>query len=185
MAGGRISKAKYRMVESQKPDSEVADSTKRLASRFYQLKTGDARIRQYLHWAKIRPDGQWWWCKHPLQTRDHLFKVCRHRRGTTVVLTHTLLHGIGRRGVGGRGALFFISFPLSSSLAAFIFSWDRPGRRAKGSLQRASTARTTDRKTGQNVRRHDVYRSNASMVKQKKNPLAPTWRRRKMARSGS
>jgi len=47
-AGGRISKAKYRMAKSQKPDSEVANRTKRLASRFYQLKTGHARIGQYL-----------------------------------------------------------------------------------------------------------------------------------------
>jgi len=75
-AGGRISKAKYRMAKSQKPDSEVANSTKRLASRFYQLKTGHARIGQYLHWAKVRPDAQCWWCKCPSQTRDHLFKVC-------------------------------------------------------------------------------------------------------------
>jgi len=48
-AGGRISKAKYRVAKSQKPDSEVANSTKRLASRFYQLKTAHARIGQYLH----------------------------------------------------------------------------------------------------------------------------------------
>ena len=38
----------------------------------------------------------------------------------TAVLTHALLHGIGRRGVGRRGALSFISFPLSSSFGAFI-----------------------------------------------------------------
>jgi len=211
-AGGRISKAKYRVAKSQKPDSEVANSTKRLASRFYQLNTGDARIGQYLHWDNDRPDDQCWWCKCPSQTRNHLFSVpgmegaakgalgggaegdgkveepvedpgptcrekvrkssaglphrsgCRkagatcgrrrrrepdvrigapraqgagtgtggrgggagccgrlgHRRGTTAILTHTLLHGIDRRGVGGRGALSFISFPLSSSLGAFI-----------------------------------------------------------------
>jgi len=75
-AGGRISKAKYCMPKSQKPDSVVADSTQRLASRFYQLKTGHARTGQYLHWAKVRPDTQCWWCKCPSQTRDHLFKVC-------------------------------------------------------------------------------------------------------------
>ena len=40
--GGGISKANYRMPKSQKPDSVVADSAKRLASRFYQLKTGHA-----------------------------------------------------------------------------------------------------------------------------------------------
>jgi len=54
--------------------------------------------------------------------------------GTTAVLAHALLHGIGRRGVGGRGALSFISFPLLSSLGASTLSWDRPGRRAKGEL---------------------------------------------------
>ena len=46
--------------------------------------------------------------------------------------------------------------------------WGSAGRRAKGSLQRAATARTADRKTGHNVRRHDLRRSNASMIKQKK-----------------
>jgi len=62
-AGGRISKAKYRMPKRQKPDGTVANSSKRLASRFYQLKTGHARTGQYLHWAKVRPDAQCWWCK--------------------------------------------------------------------------------------------------------------------------
>jgi len=36
------------------------------------------------------------------------------------------------------------------------------------SLQRAATARTAARKTGQNVRRHDLDRSHASMNKQTK-----------------
>jgi len=49
-AGGWTSKTKYRMPKSQKPDSAVADSTKRLASRYYQLKTGHARTGQYLYW---------------------------------------------------------------------------------------------------------------------------------------
>jgi len=46
--------------------------------------------------------------------------------------------------------------------------WGGPGGGHKGSLQRAATARTADRKTGQNVRRHDLDRSYASMIKQKK-----------------
>ena len=75
-AGGRTSKTKYQMPKSQRPDSIVAGSTKRLASRYYQLKTGHARTGQYLHWAKVRPTAQCWWCRCPLQTRDHLFKVC-------------------------------------------------------------------------------------------------------------
>jgi len=48
-AGRRTSKAKYRMPKSQKPDGAVANSNKRLASRYRQLKTGHARTRQYLH----------------------------------------------------------------------------------------------------------------------------------------
>jgi len=34
-AGGRTSKAKYRMPKIQRPDGTVAATTKRLASRFY------------------------------------------------------------------------------------------------------------------------------------------------------
>ena len=75
-AGGRINKAKYRMPKCQKPEGVVAGSTKRLASRYYQLKTGHACIGQYLHWARVRPTAQCWWCQCPSQTRDHLFKVC-------------------------------------------------------------------------------------------------------------
>ena len=73
------------------------------------------------------------------------------------------------------GCAFLYFFPLVKFLGrVYFFSWDRPGRRAKGSLQRAATARTADRKTGQNVRRHDLYRSNASMIKQKKTASSST-----------
>jgi len=73
---GRTSKKKYKMPKSQRPDGTVAGSTKRLASRVSQLKTGHCRTGQYLHWAKVRPTLQCWWCQCPSQTRDHLFKVC-------------------------------------------------------------------------------------------------------------
>jgi len=77
-------------------------------------------------------------------------------------------HGIGRRGVGDKSRISFVLSCLSLwtrllSLGAGL------GGGQRGSLQRAATARTADRKTGQNVRRHDLYRSNASMIKQKKN----------------
>ena len=75
----RTSKTKYKMPKSQRPDDTVAGSTKRLASRFYQLKMGHCRTGQYLHWAKVRPP-QFWWCQSPTQTREHLFKVCREWR---------------------------------------------------------------------------------------------------------
>jgi len=93
----------------------------------------------------------------------------RRRRswgGTTAVPAHALLHGIGRQGVGGRGVLSFVSSLFEFPWACLLFLGTGLGRGQKGSLQRAATA--ADRKTGQNLRCHDLYRSNASMIKQKK-----------------
>ena len=56
-AGGRASRKKYKMPDSYKLDGTVAESTKRLASRYYQLKEGHCRTGQYLHWAKVRPNA--------------------------------------------------------------------------------------------------------------------------------
>ena len=67
-AGAGTSKTKYRMPKSQRPEGVVAGSTKSLASRYYQLKTGAARTGQYPHWAKARPTAQCWWCQSPSQT---------------------------------------------------------------------------------------------------------------------
>jgi len=75
-AGGRTSKKKYQLPKCQRPDGTVAGSTKRLASRFYQLKTGHCLTGQYLNWTKSRPTPQCWWCRYRTQTRDHLFKEC-------------------------------------------------------------------------------------------------------------
>jgi len=55
---------KYRMPKSQLPDGTVAGSTKRLASRFYQLKTGHCLTGQYLNWTKKRRTPQCWWCRY-------------------------------------------------------------------------------------------------------------------------
>jgi len=85
-AGGRISRKKYKMPRSQRPDGTVAGSTKRLASRFYQLKTGPARTGEYLHWTKARQTAQCWWCPHPKQTREQLLKGCPRWRKQQKVL---------------------------------------------------------------------------------------------------
>jgi len=65
-----------------------------------------------------------------------------------------------------------VAFPLSLSFVVrlvrtFYFLGTGLGGGRKRSLQLAAMARTADRKTGQNVRRHDLYSSNASMNKQK------------------
>jgi len=54
----------------------VAGSTKRLASQFYQLKTGHCLTGHHLNWTNNRLTPQCWWCRYRTQTRDHLFKEC-------------------------------------------------------------------------------------------------------------
>jgi len=85
-AGGQTFKKKYRMPKGQRPDGMVAGSAKRLAARFYQLKTGHARTGEYLHGAKNRPTAQCWWCLHPRQMREHLLKGCLKWRKQQKVL---------------------------------------------------------------------------------------------------
>jgi len=75
-AGGPTSTTKYRMPRSQRQNSTVAGSTKRLASRFNQVKTGHCLTGQYLHWTKNRATPQCWWCRYQIYTRGHLFKEC-------------------------------------------------------------------------------------------------------------
>jgi len=85
-AGGRTSEKKYRMPKFRKPDGTVAESSKRLASRFYQPKTDHARIGQSPHWDKFRPTAQNWWCQGPARTRDHHFKVRPKRKRKQKIL---------------------------------------------------------------------------------------------------
>jgi hypothetical protein len=64
------------MPREQQPDKTVAGSTKRLASRLYQLKTGHCLTGQYLEWTKNQPTAKCWWCGYKTQTREHVFKNC-------------------------------------------------------------------------------------------------------------
>ena len=64
-----------------KPDPTPARAEKRTASRFYQLKSGNALTGVYLKSTGNRPDDHCWWCDPENdygthQTRDHLFKHC-------------------------------------------------------------------------------------------------------------
>jgi hypothetical protein len=60
----KSSNRKYRPSEKQKPDAIVAGANKRLAPRFYQLKTGHCLTGQYLQWTSapyspVRPSFGW------------------------------------------------------------------------------------------------------------------------------
>jgi len=75
---GRETGLQEEIQNAGKPQASgtIAESTKWLASRYYQLKTGHACTGQYLDWAKFGLTTQCWWCQYPSQTRDHPFKVC-------------------------------------------------------------------------------------------------------------
>jgi len=75
-SGKRISVKKYRMPRTQQPDKTVAGSNKRVAARFYQIKTGHCLTGEYLEWTKSRASAQCWWCRCKKQTREHVFKNC-------------------------------------------------------------------------------------------------------------
>ena len=108
----KTSNRKYRPSAKQKPDPTVARANKRLASRFYQLKTGHGLTGQYLHWTTRRPDASCWWCQYKIQAREHLFKNCpkwkcwRKTLWTTVLEETRKLPGPvrGRKPYQDRGA---------------------------------------------------------------------------------
>ena len=65
--------------------------TKRLASRFYQMKTGHCLTGQYLAWTTRRPDATCWWCQYKVQTREHLFNNCPEWKSQQKTLWATVL----------------------------------------------------------------------------------------------
>jgi hypothetical protein len=74
--GSRASARKYKMSREQRPHKTVAGSSKRLATWFYQMKTGHCPTGPYLQWTRNLPTAQCWWCPYRTQTREHIFKNC-------------------------------------------------------------------------------------------------------------
>jgi hypothetical protein len=72
----RIRKNKYIMPKELWPSRIVDKSTKKLAERFYQIKTGHCLTAQYLQRIKSSPVAKCGWCSYKLQTREHPFKNC-------------------------------------------------------------------------------------------------------------
>jgi len=70
-AGGRTSKTKYRMPKSQSPDGTVAGSSERLASRFYQVKTGHCLLLGSTSTGRRTGPPRSAGCRYQIQTREH------------------------------------------------------------------------------------------------------------------
>jgi hypothetical protein len=90
------------MPAKQKPDRTVAGSSKRHASRFYQLKPGHCLIGQYLNWTKSRPSAQCWCCPCGRRTgvEDGYFAFFY-----PFSLVHTLAIFLGQAWAEGKGKL--------------------------------------------------------------------------------
>jgi hypothetical protein len=63
------------------PDKTIMTTTKRLATRYYQLKTGHAVIGVHLKRINTIDDDRCWWCEsEERQSVKHLMKECRKWR---------------------------------------------------------------------------------------------------------
>jgi ribonuclease HI len=72
----------YHLKESQRTDPVASSARKAVASRFYQLRMGKARIGPYLAMVGQAENDKCWWCgSGASQTREHLFKHCKFVTG--------------------------------------------------------------------------------------------------------
>ncbi|EED23617.1 conserved hypothetical protein [Talaromyces stipitatus ATCC 10500] len=76
LADGRV----YKMPRGWNLDPVAGKAPKRLASRYYQLKTGHAPIGTYLHRIGQRESPECQACKEPHETVRHVLFGCRGRR---------------------------------------------------------------------------------------------------------
>jgi len=95
-AAGQISKRKYRIPKSQKPDGTDAGSTNRLASRIYQLKTRRCLTGQHLQWTRNPATPSCWWCRYPNHARVYHLKVCPEWKAGQKILWAEARREIGR-----------------------------------------------------------------------------------------
>jgi len=115
------------MPSRQKPDIAVAGSSKRLVSRFYQLKTGRCFTGQYLRRTKNRPTAQCWWCRYRTQAGDRLFKVYPERKAQQKTLWVEVREESERGRAGSRSGT-----PLSTGGAVGQYRTSPPPRMWEG-----------------------------------------------------
>ena len=68
----------YRARKGWKQDPVVAKAPKRVANRYYQLKTGHAMIGAHLQRIGAQEGSSCQWCQAPKETVQHLLFECRH-----------------------------------------------------------------------------------------------------------
>jgi len=142
-AGGWTSKKKYRMPDSQKPDGTVANSSKRLASQFYQLKTGHCLTGQYLNWTTSQPTLQCWWGRYRTQTRGHLLKECPEWKPQQKILWAKVKNETGRWKDRWKARNLLANARCSRAVLDFLSSTD-VGRRVPAEVEEDAVSVVSD-----------------------------------------
>jgi len=132
---------KYKIPEQQRPDRTVAGSSKRSASRFYQLRSGHALTGQYLKWTKNRTSARCEWCRYECQTRDHLFKNCQEWKFQQRSMWETVKKETGRWKSRWKIRDLFADPRCSQAILDFLAS-TQVGRRAPEPAEEEDDARS-------------------------------------------
>jgi hypothetical protein len=67
----------YRKNKGFQQDPAVAGAPKRIASRYYQLKTGHAPVGVFLQRIKVQEGASCQWCQAPRESVRHLMLECQ------------------------------------------------------------------------------------------------------------
>ena len=67
----------YRASKGFRQDPAVAGAPKRIASRYYQLKTGHASVGVFLKRIRVQEEESCQWCQSPRESVEHLMLKCQ------------------------------------------------------------------------------------------------------------
>jgi hypothetical protein len=90
------SKKYYHLDKQHKPTRTITKTEKSTAQMFYQLKVGHALIGPHLKRIKAEDDKCWWCTREVAQSREHLFKHCKHWRKPQNALWQAVKEASGR-----------------------------------------------------------------------------------------
>jgi hypothetical protein len=91
------SKKYYHLDKQHKPNRTITKIEKSTAQIFYQLKVGHAVIGPHLKRSKKAEDDNCWWSsREVVQSREHLFKHCKHWKKPQNALWQAVKQASGR-----------------------------------------------------------------------------------------
>jgi hypothetical protein len=135
----------------------LAGSTKRLASRFYQVETGHCPTGQYLEWTRNQPTAVCWWCPYRVQTWEHVFKNCPEWKPQQKVLWAEVREETGRGRDRFKMRDLLADTRYSRAVLDFLSTTD-VGRKARPRLRTTRRARRQSVNSGNGSREREEER---------------------------